>query len=118
MIDEIIAIYAIVDDLLKAVEHQEDGRVQMSDAEVITAALVAARFFAGNQFLAGQYLLDHGLMPTMLCKSRFSRRWHRLFLPLLDLFDYLTTILKSPNSSKEYMLYQFSKLAKMIKALK
>jgi Transposase DDE domain len=107
MLDEIISIYAIVDDLLKAIEHQEDGRVQMSDAEVITAALVAARFFAGNQFLACQYLLEHALMPKMLGKSRFSRRWHRLFLPLLDLFDYLTTILKSLNSSQEYMLDSF-----------
>ena len=107
MLDEIVAIYAIVEDLLKATGHQEDCRVQMSDAEVITAAVVAARFFQGNQFLAGQYLLEHGLMPKMLCKSRFSRRWHRLFLPWLDLFDYLGTILKSLNSSSEYMLDSF-----------
>ena len=72
MIDEIIAIYALVDDLLKAINHQEDSRVQMSDAEVITSALVAARFFQGNQFLACQYLLEHGLMPKMLCKSRLA----------------------------------------------
>ncbi len=43
----------------------------------------------------------------MLSKSRFSRRWHRLFLTLLDLFDYLGTILKSLNSSSEYMKYSF-----------
>ena len=35
MIDEIIAIYAITDDLLKALGHREDSRIQMSDAEVI-----------------------------------------------------------------------------------
>ena len=107
MLDEIIAIYAIVEDLLKAIGHNEDVRVRMSDAEVITAGLVAARFFQGNQFLACQYLLDHGLMPKMLCKSRFSRRWHRLFLPLLDLFDYLGAILKSLNPSSEYLLDSF-----------
>jgi Transposase DDE domain len=107
MLDEIIAIYAIVEDLLKALGHTEDIRVQMSDAEVVTSALVAARFFDGNQFLACQYLLEHGLMPQMLCKSRFSRRWHRLFLPLLDLFDYLGAIIKSLNSSSEYMLDSF-----------
>ena len=107
MLDEIVAIYAIVEDLLQAIGHQEDCRIQMSDAEVITAALVAARFFDGNQFLACQYLLEHGLMPKMLSKSRFSRRWHRLFLTLLDLFDYLGTILKSLNSSSEYMLDSF-----------
>ncbi len=37
MIDEIIAIYAITDDLLKALGHREDSRIQMSDAEVITS---------------------------------------------------------------------------------
>jgi Transposase DDE domain len=107
MLDEIITIYAIVEDLLKAIGHTEDSRVQMSDAEVVTAALIAARFFNGNQFLACQYLLEHGLMPQMLCKSRFSRRWHRLFLTLLDLFDYLGAIIKSLNSSSEYMLDSF-----------
>ncbi len=39
--------------------------------------------------------------------SRFSRRWHRLFLTLLDLFDYLGQILKSLNSSSEYLLDSF-----------
>ena len=48
MIDEIVAIYAIVEDLLKAIGHQEDCRIQMSDAEVITAALVAARLLGAR----------------------------------------------------------------------
>ena len=52
------AIYAIVEDLLKATGHQEDCRIQMSDAEVITTELVAARFFNGNQSNACQYLLN------------------------------------------------------------
>ncbi|HTL88841.1 MAG TPA: hypothetical protein VL134_05520 [Leptolyngbya sp.] len=48
MLTETIALYAITDDLLKALGHQEDRRVQISDAEGITTALVAARFFGGN----------------------------------------------------------------------
>ena len=76
-------------------------------SRVITTGLVAARFFNGNQSNACQYLLEHNLLPKMLGQSRFSRRWHRLFLPLLDLFDYLGTILKSLNSSNEYMLDSF-----------
>ena len=96
MITEIIAIYAITDDLLKAVGHQEDCRVQMSDAEVITTALVAARFFGGNHSLCQQYLKEHRFVPNMLDKSRFNRRLHRLFLPLLDLFDYLPKLRVKP----------------------
>jgi hypothetical protein len=107
MLTEIIAIYAITDDLLNAIGHHEDCRVQMSDAEVITTALVAARFFGGNHHAAQQYLKEHGLMPKMLDKSRFNRRLHRLFLPLLDVFDYLGTVLKAINSTTEYLLDSF-----------
>ena len=107
MLTEIIAIYAITDDLLKAIGHQEDSRCWMSDAEVITAALVAARFFGGNHKQACQYLQEHGLMPLMLGASRFSRRLHRLFSPLLDLFEYLGMVLKSVSASTEYLLDSF-----------
>lgn len=107
MLKEIIAIYAITDDLLKALGNQEDCRCVMNDAEVITVALVAAKFFAGNQHQACVYLQEQNLIPRMLSKSRFSRRWHRLFLPLLDLFDYLGLILKSLNSRSEYLLDSF-----------
>ena len=65
MISEITAIYAISDDLLKALGHTEDGRTQMSEAEVITTALVAARFFGGNHKQACDYLLEH----TAICQK-------------------------------------------------
>jgi len=107
MLGETIAIYAITDDLLKAIGHQDGIRSQLSDAEVITTALVAARFFGGNHQNAQDYLKEHGLMPKMLSKSRFNRRLHRLFLPLLDLFDCLGMVLKSINSSTEYLLDSF-----------
>jgi hypothetical protein len=44
MLNEIIAIYAITDDLLKALDHKEDYRRIMNDAETITTALTAAMF--------------------------------------------------------------------------
>lgn len=48
MLNETIALYAIIDDLLKAIGHREDIRCQMSDAEIMTTAMVAATFFPGN----------------------------------------------------------------------
>jgi hypothetical protein len=96
-----------MDDLLKATENTEDSRVQLSDAEVITTALVAARFFGGNHHQTQQYLKEHGFMPKMLDKSRFNCRLHRLFLPLLDMFDSLGTVLKSISPTIEYLLDSF-----------
>ena len=78
MLGEIVAIYAIVEDLLKAIGHQEDCRIQMSDAEVITAALVAARFFQGNQFVACQHLdwVCAGNPRTPLGQNQIFDDWY------------------------------------------
>jgi hypothetical protein len=51
MLNKVVVIYAIVDDLLKAVGHQEDRRSQMSDSEVMTVGIVSAMFFGGNHAL-------------------------------------------------------------------
>ena len=48
MLNEIIATYAIMDDLLKAIGHDEDSRRVVNDAEIITTAVCAAMFFNGN----------------------------------------------------------------------
>lgn len=76
MLNEIITIYAITDDLLKAIGHQEDSRRLMSDAEIITTALTSAMFFSGNQLRACDYMKEHNLILNMLEKSRFNRRIH------------------------------------------
>lgn len=107
MITEIIAIYAITDDLLNAIGHREDCRVAMSDAEVVTTALVASRFFGSNHRLAQDYLKEHGFVPKMLDKSRFNRRLHRLFPLLLEVFDYLGSVLKALQPTTEYLLDSF-----------
>lgn len=40
-------------------------------------------------------------------KSRFNRRLHRLFPLLLDVFDYLGTVLKAMQPTTEYLLDSF-----------
>ncbi len=48
MYDRTTAIYCFVDDLLKSMHYTEDVRVEFSDAEVITTALVAMLFYGGS----------------------------------------------------------------------
>lgn len=107
MINEIIAIYAITDDLLNALHHQDDKRRRMSDAEILTTALVAALFFHGNQAHARLYLQESGLIPRMLDKSRFCRRLHALSELMYDLFHQIGMLLKVSNSDVEYLLDSF-----------
>ncbi len=42
---EIITIYVICDEYLKAIEYHDDSRSGMTTAEVMTTALVSPRFF-------------------------------------------------------------------------
>ena len=107
MLNETIAIYAIIDDLLKAIGHREDIRREMSDAEIITTALVAAMFFNGNHSKACDYMRDHKLTRIMLEKSRFNRRLHNLSMLINDLFHQVGMILKQLDENTEYLLDSF-----------
>ncbi len=45
---QIVVVYCFCDDVLKRLHYYEDPQRQMSDAEVMTTAIVAAQYFAGN----------------------------------------------------------------------
>lgn len=45
---QVITIYCLYDDMLKAFHHRDDSQCQMTDAEVMTTALVTALFFGRN----------------------------------------------------------------------
>ena len=74
---QIITMYCFFDELLKAVGHQDDKQAQLSTAEVMTVALVAAEFFTGNQQLALVFLTSHKYIKPF-SKSRFNRRIHKI----------------------------------------
>jgi hypothetical protein len=97
MDDKIIATFCLCDDLLKAMPHQEDHQGQMNDAEIMTPAVIASLCFRGNHASARAMLQQHGDIPSMLSKSRFSRRLHRIQDLFLILFDLLGQSWKTLN---------------------
>ena len=107
MIDHTTIIYCIIDDLLKARGHIDDVRCELSDAEVITTALVAARYFGGNIEHARAFLRETGLMPRMLSRSRLNRRLHAVADLAHTLFHQLGAVLKEASTSVKYLLDSF-----------
>jgi hypothetical protein len=107
MDSQIILIYCLCDDLLKALHHREDSQCRMSDAEVMTWALVAALHFRGNFALAGRMLSEQGYLPVLLSKSRFSRRVHRVKRLFLTLFAVLGEQFKAWNEESVYIVDTF-----------
>jgi len=104
MDSKIIATFCLCDDLLKAMHHQEDRQCQMNDAEVMTTAFVASLYFRGNQESARAMLQQHGYIPHMLSKSRFSRRLHRMKDILRIFFNLLAQTWKQLNHESIYVI--------------
>jgi len=101
---KIILVYCLCADLLKALQHKEDVQCKISDAEVMTAALVAALFFGGKQTLACAFLCEQKYIPRMISKSQFSRRLHRLDYLFIALFRVLGESFKELNEESVYVI--------------
>ena len=71
----IVFVYCLCDDLLKALRHWEDPQCEVKDAEILTAALVAARYFGGNLAWAQAFLFEQRYFTRRLSPSRFSMCW-------------------------------------------
>ena len=107
MDSQIVAVYCLCDDLLKALYHPEDPQCRMSDAEVMATAIIAALFFGGNHEKARQFLQEAGYIPHMLSKSRFNRRWHRSADLFWSLFHLLGETRKQLNEHSIYVVDSF-----------
>ena len=107
MDNQIVAIFCLCDDVLKAIHHHEDKQCKMSDAEVMTTSIVAAMFFSGNMESGRTFLKEQGYIPKMLGKSRFNRRQHRIADLFLTVFDLLGSFWKELNEQSIYILDSF-----------
>src|SRR5215510_14283563 len=107
MDDQILAIYCLCNDFLKALHHAEDRQHKMTDAEIMTTALVAMLFFGGNFEHARALLGTSQYMPTMLSRSRFNRRLHQIDELFATLFDLLGQTWKDLNVASVYIIDSF-----------
>jgi len=100
---EIIAIYCWCDLILQHLHIKEDTRSEMSNAEVITTAIVSVRFFSGNFENCRRFLREHDYIPKMLSKSRLNRRLHMLGCELIfDVQRVIGNLFKTENPEQEY----------------
>lgn len=107
MTEQTVAMYCFIDDFLCACYPRwADKRRHLSDAEVLTTALLAARFFGGNLAAAQRYMQQHWGMKA-LDKSGFTRQLHRLHATLHSLFFALGHHLKALNTQARYVIDSF-----------
>lgn len=107
MKDKTIAIYVFLDDIMKKSGYKEPINRNTSDSEIITTALIAAKYFHGHIDHAICFVKGSGLMPKMLSKSRFNRRIHAIYELIIDLFFNLAEIIKKINITSQYIIDSF-----------
>jgi hypothetical protein len=88
----IVAIYVVLDDILRALGHRTDCRAKTSDSEVLTVGVVAACQFANHHERALCVLRALGYLSGPLSISRFNRRFHALAHRLSDALDLLAAV--------------------------
>ena len=74
----IVTIYVVIDETMQTLGHQSHSLAALSDAEVLTVAVVAAHAFGNHQRRALDMLYYRGYLTTRLSPSRFNRRLHAL----------------------------------------
>lgn len=104
---QIIVVFCLCVDMLKALHHHEDKQRQMSDAEIMTTAMVAMLYFKGNFCLASRFLYEGHYIPGMLSRSRFNRRLHAISDLFLTLFLRLGETWKQLNENSIYVIDSF-----------
>ena len=110
MREQTVAMYCFLDDLLTLTRpcwaRPADSRRRLSDAQVLTTALVAARFCGGNLGLGQRYMEQHW-GQNRLDKSGFTRRLHALTETLLGLFATCGQVLKDLHTEARYVIDSF-----------
>ena len=100
-------MYCLVDDWLRVRRHQKSAQRPLIDAEGMTTALTAARFFEGNFRAAQTMLLEQRYLTDGLSRSQYNRRLHRV-QPLLEvLFDSLGRLHKTASRENVFLIDSF-----------
>lgn len=105
--DNVVLIYCLCDDIIKASGHRDDPQCRMTDAEICTVSIIAMIEYGGNFEKARNYLKKHGYIPDMIGKSRFNRRLYRAVPLLWIIFNFLSRMWKDTNDEGVYVIDSF-----------
>lgn len=74
----IITVFVLIDDLMLKYEHQSDTRSRVSDSEILTVAVCAAKFCQNHHERTVLLMNQLGYLSGPLSLSRYNRRLHHL----------------------------------------
>ena len=101
-------VYVISDEVLRTLNVKDDPQSKMSNAEVITFAILTAKFFSGNFKMARYLCKKLKLFPRILSNSRLNRRIHKIAWDYwYAVFRFLSLISKIAEETKYFAVDSF-----------
>lgn len=102
------SVYVISDEVLRLLDFIDDPQSRMSNAEIMTFAIVTAKFFSGNYKMSRYMCKKLGLFPNILSNSRLNRRIHNIpWLYWQAIFRFLTFLFKQSHDSSYFAIDSF-----------
>ena len=103
-----ITVFVICDEVLRILKINDDAQAKMSNAEVMTFAIISAKYFSGNYKLS-RYLCNRlRFFPNILSHSRLNRRIHKIpWFCWNALFRFLALFFKQLNENQEFAVDSF-----------
>lgn len=80
--EQIISIYCVCDELVKAYQIQDDKQCKMSSAEIMTFAMFSTLHCEANYKKTRYFSKALKIFPRILSNSRLVRRIHQIPIPL------------------------------------
>ncbi len=74
----IVTVFLITDELMEHLDHRSDIRAQVPDSEIVTVAIVAAKYFQNHHEQALGVMQAQHYLSGSISVSRFNRRLHAL----------------------------------------
>ncbi len=104
----VTTVYVIADEIIRILKIQDDPQSKMSTSEVITFAIVTAKFFAGNYKMARYMCQKMRLFPKLLSNSRLNRRIHKISWSCWEaIFRFLALLTRNDSSTSYFAVDSF-----------
>lgn len=101
-------VYVITEEVLRILNVQDNHQSIMSNAEIITFAIVTAKFFSGNCKMARYMCQRIHLFQKILSNSRLNRRIHNISWDCwIAIFRFLSVIAKQAENTCYFAVDSF-----------
>jgi hypothetical protein len=104
----VTTVYVIADEIIRILKIQDDPQSIMSNSEIITFAIVTAKFFRGNYKMARYMCKKMKLFPKLLSNSRLNRRIHKISWACWEaIFRFLALLARNDTNTSYFAVDSF-----------